>query len=248
VKQNSRPQQVIDGLAEWLFKASKSQAECKLGREPRRWRGSACSGCTAPQELEINQEITRLIDLEVVRRPGVCPYRVVASHLVAGLTFGPEVSRARRAGQFRVDPVAGIKGAGKRIREILGATHLSRDDIEMIAISNAGDRWQALSAVVAADRALEQALALFQAQIPAKTSRSPRGRTGKLHNQAVARAMALAWRQLTGRLPAKENTRFHRLLLAAIASVFGQPLHEPNLEWATKIAVDRIKRDAASRS
>src|SRR5437660_5060839 len=78
VKQNSRPQQVIDGLAEWLFKASKSQAQCKLGREPRRWRGSACSGCTAPQELEINKEITRLIDLEVFRRPGVCPYRVVA--------------------------------------------------------------------------------------------------------------------------------------------------------------------------
>src|SRR5438270_2743800 len=31
-----------------------------------------------------------------------------------------------------------------------------------------------------------------------QTSRSPRGRTGALHRQAVARAMALAWRQLTG--------------------------------------------------
>ena len=245
MKETASPQQVIDRLAE---RVSQPPAHCRLGRESRRQRGGACSACTAPQELEIDQEITQLINRGAFRRPGVCPYRVVASHLVAGLTLGPEVSRARRAGQFRVDPVAGIKGARKRIRDILRATHLSRDDIEAISISNDGDRWQALYAVLVADRALEKALALFQAQIPAKTSRSPRGRAGKLHNQAVARAMALAWRQLTGRLPAKKNSKFHGLLLAAIASIFGHPLNEPNLESATRMAVDRIRRDAASRS
>jgi hypothetical protein len=60
--------------------------------------------------------------------------------------------------------------------------------------------------------------------------------------------MALAWRQLTGRLPAKDNSKFHGLLLAAIASIFGHPVKEPNLESATKTAVDRIRKDAPSGS
>jgi hypothetical protein len=144
--------------------------------------------------------------------------------------------------------VVEIKGARGRIRTILDATGLSSEDIEAISISNEGDRWWALSAVVVADRALEKALALFRAQSPAKTSRSPRGRTGELHNQAVARAMAHAWRQLTGRLPGKGNSTFHGLLGAAIASIFGHPVKEPDLESATRTAVDRIRKGAASRS
>ena len=248
MKQTPSSQQVIDRLADRCLKAGQAPASCKLGSESRRQRGGACSVCRPPQEFEIDQEIAQLIEGAAFTRPGLCPYRVVTSHLVAGLTLGPEVSRARSAGQSRVDPVAEIKGARKRIRTILPATGLSRDDIEAIATSNTGDRWQALSAVVAADRALEKALALFQAQIPAKTGRLPRGRTGALHNQATARAMALAWRQLTGRLPAKDNSKFHGLLLAAIASIFGHPVKEPNLESATKTAVDRIRKDATSGS
>lgn len=156
-------------------------------------------------------------------------------------------ARARSAGLLRLDPVAELKSARKRIGSLLFATGLSRDDIEAISMSNESDRWQALYAVLAAERALERALALFQSQVPAKTSRSPRGRTGALHNQAVARAMALAWRQLTGRLPAKDNAKFQGLLLA-IVSIFGHPDEEPNLESATKTAVDRIRQEAASRS
>jgi hypothetical protein len=144
--------------------------------------------------------------------------------------------------------VVEVKGALKRIRTLL-ASAPSRDNIEAIAISNdGGDWWQALYAVLTAERALEKALALFQSQIPVKTSHSPRGRTGALHNQAVARAMAGAWRHLTGRLPAKDNSKFHGLLLAAIVSIFGYPAKEPNLESATKTAVERIRKDAASRS
>jgi hypothetical protein len=248
VKQTASPQQIINRLAEWLFKDGEASAKCKLRKEPRRRRGGGCSACTAPQELEINQAVGKLIGDAVFKRVGVCPYRVVASHLVSGLTLGPEASRARSVGQFRVDPVAEIKGARRRIRNILQATRLSRDEIEAISISHNGDRWQALYAVLVADRALEKALALFQTEIPAKTSRSPRGRTGALHNQAVARALALAWRQLTGRLPAKDNSKFHDLLQDTIASIFGHPVEEPNLESSTRTAVERIRKDAASGS
>jgi hypothetical protein len=248
VKQTASAQQVIDRLAERWEKAQRLPANCTLGAKSRRRRGGACSVCTHVQEFEIDRAIAQFIDSAAFKRVGVCPYQVVASHLVAGLTLGPDVSRARSAGRLGVDPVVEVKGVLKRIRSLLYATGLSRDDIEAIAISNHGGWWQALRAVLMAERALEKALALFQSQIPMKTRRSPRGRTGALHNQAVARAMAGAWRELTGRLPAKGNSQFHGLLLAAVATIFGHPVKEPNLESATRTAVERIKKDAASRS
>ena len=67
-----------------------------------------------------------------------------------------------------------------------------------------------------------------------------------MHKQAVARAMVLAWRRLTGRLPARKNVKFQDLLLAAIATMFGHPRKEPNLESAIRTAVDRIREDGAS--
>jgi hypothetical protein len=247
VKQRTRPQQGIDRLAEWLLEPSKAP-DCKLGGESLGRRGDACSACKPREDVEINREIARLIKLRAFKYPGVCPYRVVVSHLIAGLTVGPEASRARSVGQLRVDPRVEVKGVLKRIRSILYASGLSRDDIEAISISNDSDRWQALYAVLTAARALEKALALFQSQIPAKIGVSPRGRMGALHIQALARAMALAWSQLTGRLPAKENVKFQGLLLAAITSIFGDPAREPNLESAAKTAVERIRKDIATRS
>ena len=173
---------------------------------------------------------------------------MVASHLVAGLTVGPEVSRLRSAGQPPVDPVTETKRILKRIRIFLHATGSTRDNIEAIAVSYEGNWWQALYAVLTAERDLEKALALFQSEGSGKSGRSPRGRTGALHYQAIARATAGAWRELTGRLPAKDNSRFHSLLAAAIATIFGHLVKEPNLESATKIAVERIRKDTASRS
>jgi hypothetical protein len=248
VKQTARPQQVINRLMERWVQASQVPAHCKLGSEPRRRRGGVCSACAHPQEFEIDRAIAQLINTAAFKRAGVCPYQVVASHLVAGLTLGPDVFRARSAGRPLVDPVLEVKGALGRIGTVIRATGLTREDIEAIALSNQGDWWQALDAVLSAERALGKALALFRSQIPAKTRRSPRGRTGALHIQAVARALASAWRELTGRLPAKDNSNFHALLLAAVATFFGHPAKEPNWESATRTAVERIRRDAASRS
>jgi hypothetical protein len=241
-------QQVIDRLAERWTKASRSRVICKLGTQSRRRRGGPCSACPYSQEFEIDEAIAWFIDSAAFKRAGVCPYQVVASHLVAGLTLGPDVSRARRAGRPRVDPVLEVKAVLKRLGSLLYATGPSRDDIEAIAISNHDDWWQALNAIVMAERSLKNALALFQSQTPVTTHRLPRGRTGNLGNQAVARAMAGAWRELTGRLPAKDNSKFHGLLLAAVATLFGHPANEPNCESLTKTAVERIRRDAATRS
>src|SRR5438876_5717781 len=146
MKQTARAQQVIDRLAERWAKAGRSPVNCTLGPKSRRRRGGPCSACTHPQEFEIDQAVAQLINTGAFKRAGVCPYHVVTSHLVAGLTLGPDVSRARSAGRPGVDPVAEVKGTLKRIRNLLYAVGPSRDNIEAIAISNDDDLWQALNA------------------------------------------------------------------------------------------------------
>jgi hypothetical protein len=130
--------QVIDRLAQ---RSLKPPAHCRLGSEARRRRGGSCSACRPPQEFEIDQAIAQLIDSGAFARAGVCPYQVVASHLVAALTLGPEISRARSASRLRIDPVVEVKGALKRIRTLLFSGP-SRDNIEAIASTNDGARWQ----------------------------------------------------------------------------------------------------------
>ena len=241
MKPTVNPQQVINRLAERSAMTGRQPVKCKLASETLPQRGKSCSACTVRPEFELDQEVARLIDAGTFKGSSVCPYRVISSHLVAGLIISPEAVRAKSAGRYRVDPVAEIKGALKRIGAITRATGWSRGDIE--GLSNKDGCWEAFDAVFAAEHALEKALAIFRSQ----TSGLPRGRAGALHVQAVARALATAWRVLTGRLPAKDNEKFHDLLLAGFATVFGHPEKEPNLESVTRIAVERIK-DAVSRS
>jgi hypothetical protein len=198
--------------------------------------------CQVRQEFELDEAVTQLINSSAFNCAGLCPYEVIASHLVAGLVFGPEVIRARSAGRYRVDPVEELKAALKRIRRVLYATGLPREDIE--AFADQGERWNTLYGVLSAERALERTLAMFQSSVPLQTGHSSRGgRTGALHILAAARAMALAWRVLTGKLPAKSNKDFHGLLSAAVATVFGHPAKEPNWEAATRRAIKSIKKD-----
>ena len=103
---------------------------------------------------------------------------------------------------------------------------------------------EAFDAVFAAEHALEKALAIFRSQ----TSGLPRGRAGALHVQAVARALATAWRVLTGRLPAKDDEKFHDLLLAELATIFGHPEKEPNSEISNQGSGGAHQQDAVSRS
>jgi hypothetical protein len=240
------PQQQIDRLAERWAKTNRLPVICTLGRKPLPRRGGACSACTAPREFELDQAVAQLIDAGMFKGTGSCPYRVITSHLVAGLILSPEAFRAQSAGQYRIDPVVEIKGGLRRIRAVTRATNLTREDIE--ALCDKDVWWEALSEVHSAQHALESALVKFQSVNREQTPRSARGRTGALHIQAVARTMATAWRVLTGHLPAKDNEKFHGLLLAAVATIFGHPGKEPNWEAATKTAVTHIRKDAASRS
>jgi hypothetical protein len=245
VKQRPHHQQIIGRLMERHLKSRRS-ADCKLGREPLSRRGGSCSACEPPNEFELDQAIAQLINAGLFKGTRACPYRLIASHLVAGLVFGPEIFRARGLGRDRIDPHGELKPALKHVRAVLQACGLSDEDIE--ALSDKSPRWEGLYQVLLAERALIEAIELFPRPLSRNARRAPRGRTGVLANQALARALAGAWRTLTGRLPAKDNVRFHALLHAATTTVFGYPAKEPNWQSATRRAVKQIKALAASRT
>ena len=246
MKQTARPQQVVDRLAERWAEANRESKRqpvaCKLGHEPPRRRGGGCSKCRPPQEFELDQEVAQLISSGAFKGTGECPYRVITSHLIAGLIAGPEVFRARSMGQYHVDPVMEIKGALKRIRIITRATRLTREDIE--SFEDKDDWSKALYLVSSAEQALENALPIFGSRMPVKTGRSRRA--GALHIQAAARALVGAWYVLTRRLPAKNNSKFRALLRAANFTLFGHSGKEPSFESATRIAVRHFKKSAAT--
>lgn len=239
----SLPQTKLDRLAgRWHLTRP---VACKLGQEPLSRRGGTCSTCPIRPEFEVDEEIGKLVENRTFRGNGACPYRLMASHLVAGLVLSPEAFRARSKAQSPVDPVLEIKGALRRLNTVTRSTSLSRDDIE--ALCDKDPAWEALLEVHSAQALLKAALAKFQSLPSTLSLPNPKGRTGALHIQALARATASAWRELTGRLPAKDNTRFHNLLSAAVATVFGDAAEELNLESATRTAVDRIRQDATKR-
>ena len=246
MKQKANPQYVINTLME-QWRDPKSAPSCKLGRESLSRRGGACSACKWPIKYELDRAVAHLIDAAIYKRADGCPYRIIASHLLAGLILGPEAFRARGVGRKRIDPLVELKRALRHVRAVLGACGLSRENIA--ALSHKGDRWYAaLYAVLLAEEALGEALQLFEPQSSEKARSSPRGRAGALHIQALARALARAWHVLTGRLPAKNNVKFHELLLAAATTFFGPRSNEPNWESATKRAVEQIRKDMARRT
>jgi hypothetical protein len=241
---NTNTPDVIKTLVE-RWRDGASAPSCKLGRESLSRRGGACSACTWPVNNELDQAVAHLINTAIYQRAGGCPYRIIASHLLAGLSLGPEAFRARGVGRRRIDPRVKLRQARFHVRAVLGVCGLSREDIA--ALSPKGNRWYAaLSAVLLAEGAIDDALQLFELQTQARSS--PRGRTGALHYQALTRALARAWRVLTGRLPAKNNVKFHELLRAAATTIFGPPSQEPDWESLTKGAVEHIRKDVATRA
>lgn len=156
-----------------------------------------------------------------------------------GLTMGPEVGRARINKSNRIDPVHELTQALVHIGEVLRTTTLSTEDIEVMVGEE--DDLRILKLVASAQRNLRAAVGMLRPLVQQHARPSRVGRTGDLGIQAVSRAMALAWRELVGSLPAKDNTSFHGLLSAAVVTLFGELPEEPNWEAATHTARRRIE-------
>jgi len=200
-----------------------------------------CSACKwALKQDQLHEEIGSLIKRAAFQYAHRCPYRVIASHLVASFVVGPEAFRARGIGKKRVDPVTELKKARTHVLAVLGACGLSPEDIAGLRHA-ADERYAALYAVRVAEEELANALLFFDRPLDTKSRLFPRGRTGRLHIQALAGALVRAWSVLTGRLPAKNNAKLHRLLTAAGQTVFGRAFEEPDWESATKRALEQIR-------
>jgi hypothetical protein len=197
-------------------------------------------------EFEFDEEVTRLIGQKTFDKTLACPYRVFSSYLLTGLTLGPEAVRSRAGKSRRIDPVHELERALEHVDAVLGTTTLSPEDIEAL-VGEEGDL-KVLQLAAAAQRKLQAALELVQHLDADEPAPTPRGRTGRLDVQAVARALALAWLELTDQLPSKDNISFQNLLGSAVATVFGYVEDEPNWEAAIQTARQRIKKDLASRS
>jgi hypothetical protein len=90
---NTNTPDVIKTLVE-RWRDGASAPSCKLGRESLSRRGGACSACTWSAKNELDQAVAHLIDAAIYKRAGRCPYRIIASHLLAGPSR-TEVFRAR---------------------------------------------------------------------------------------------------------------------------------------------------------
>ena len=230
----------------WTGNAGKSRLECRVGREPVTRRAGPCSVCTVRTEFEFDEEVTRLIGQKTFDNTSACPYLVFSSYLLTGLTLGPEAVRSRAGKSRRIDPVHELEHALEHVDAVLSTTTSTPGDIEAL-VGEEGDL-KVLQFAAAAQRNLQAALELVQRLVGDEPAPSPRGRTGRLDIQAVARAMALAWLELTDQLPSKDNISCQNLLSSAVATVFGYPENEPNWEAAIQTARQRIKKDLASRS
>jgi len=121
---NDRPNalNVIKTLLE-RWRDSASVPSCKLGHELLTRRGR-CSACTWRTKNELDQAVAQLINAAIYKRADGCPYRIIASHLLARLSLGPEAFRARAVRRKRIDPLVELKQALRHVRTILDACGL----------------------------------------------------------------------------------------------------------------------------
>ena len=101
VRQKRNVQEAIDWLmGQCLTLKDEAPPRCELGRQSLGRRAVTCSACTwAVKEDELHEEIGSLIKRAAFQYAHTCPYRVIASHLVASFVVGPEAFRARGIGK-----------------------------------------------------------------------------------------------------------------------------------------------------
>jgi hypothetical protein len=102
-----------------------------------------------------------------------------------------------------------------------------------------------MRAVIVAQLSIEKAINFFRTRyltpIDHPTRKSKRGRGKELALQTIVQGCSEAWEELTGLRPGKANTKFHDVLSAASATVFGARDKVTGWEWQIKIFEARLK-------
>jgi len=241
-----------------------AHSQCKLG-EGHGLRRGQCSACPLKFELEIDRAVAQLISkniftirdkIPLTPYPVVnkhlikyaCPYHVVSEYLFTAINFGSVASQESHEHDGMM--IAELKTALNHIKHMWRT--INPDTMSEFSDVDPRDSYFAsFKDIRLAEYKLANALSVFEEryaeqspELPAKTGRGPRGLK---ELQDIAVCTARLWKKFTGRFPGKNNVQFHDLLRAATITVFGMTDEEPNWEWATRSAVQRLKGQEESR-
>jgi hypothetical protein len=202
-----------------------------------------CSACDLKIDLEIDHAVARLVANGVFDGTSGCPYRVMVVRIIVALVCGTVGTReAYEHDSLRIKQ---LKAALKHIDGIWGT--LARERWEFERLSGQDPYLDCFEVIKDAEYKLIEVLSLFEKR-HAETERTlpgpyGRGAKGLEELQDIVQSIVFGWKKLTGAFPGKTNVQFHELLRAAAITVFGtiDDEDEPNWEWHTRSAVNRLK-------
>jgi hypothetical protein len=227
-------------IARLFRRLREPSSECRLGREPSRARRDRCSACTYRKAtFEIDHAVARLIENNTFSKSIACPYRVFAKHLWLALMIGPEMLAAVHNHHQRT--VDQLESALKHLRMALRAY----EEHEWVMMFMEKEYHSMMKEVFAAQQSIAKAVDFFRTEYLKRdhpTRKSKRGRGKELARQTIVRGCSFAWEELTGLKPGKANTKFHDVLSAASATVFGARDRVTGWEWQIKIFEAELKK------
>lgn len=225
-----------------LFEHQEKASSCRLGKEPRKRRVS-CSTCEVTVQFELDEAVARFVSDGKFSKCDVCPYIIATRGLLMGIMFAPNVELASLEREKKA--VEDIRSALTHINRAIEP--LARDRQDMKALSDLDPLFAAWKDVINAEQLLKSAVHVFSKEYEQHRSQSTirwssSGRPPRRELQGIAQSSVVAWQQLTGSLPAKNNVAFHEFLRAAATTVFGAFDPDPDWEWVTRSARAEIKR------
>jgi flagellar biosynthesis chaperone FliJ len=183
--------------------------------------------------------VARLIEDNTFAKSTECPYRVFTKQLWVALMCGPEIlATVLDQHQRTVDQ---LEIALKHLR--MAVSPIAEHAWVMMWMEK--EYYSIMREVIVGQISIEKALNFFRTGYLKRdhpTRKSKRGRGKELARQTIVQGCSEAWEELTGLRPGKANTKFHDVLSAASATVFGARDKVTGWEWQIKIFEARLKK------
>lgn len=255
-KELERRQKILSGykrvfkiISERREKMAKARRDCGKAED-----GRPCSNCNTPSPaLPLDQKIQQLLQAEKIsvgpKQPFAypllmevplveysrCPFFIINEALfyevLTGALFRSYLQEDYR--QTCKDMAKEAKRAINAIRDCFephADSHLFLSQMDIVADKQGGDPvWAMLDYSKKMETELSKLIA------GAKSSAGPRGNAVR---RSIYITMLRVWKELTGRLPAKNNTTFHDLADAALRIIDPTTSMDYSAEAATNTAIE----------
>ena len=226
------------------------RSTCELGREPQSRRNDKCSACTVNTDPRLNtldRGIAQLVADKILVCPAHCPYLIFTRALILALLTGPGAEETQR--EMERTRIIELKTALKHVDRALKTLAPDREDIRSLGGDEDEELFVRLADVVRAETLIQNAVKFLIENAKrnygeetdlTKPARPRRGRPGALDIQGIVHCCDIAWKELIGKKPGKNNVNFHGLLCAAAETVLG-PL-DPEPDWEHQIVAARQRQ------